>query len=130
MGDLPTPRTTLRAEYVRLLVWCKACRHQADADLQALVESSRGDVPLRSLRFRCTNCRGRLTDFVVMAKDSQVQPWRTRPLSGTRPGDHPPVRATHTTADHSRGRSSNSASPSRIPAPDQMAGMRGGHRLA
>jgi hypothetical protein len=28
----PTVRTTLAARYVRLLVWCRACRHQADAD--------------------------------------------------------------------------------------------------
>ena len=35
--ELPTPRTTLRTGYVRVLVFCKSCRHQADADLQALV---------------------------------------------------------------------------------------------
>ena len=38
---LPTPRTTLRARYVALLVWCKACRHQAEADLQALVDAGK-----------------------------------------------------------------------------------------
>ena len=43
---LPTPRTTLRAGYVRVLVWCKSCLHRADADLPALVASGRGDVPL------------------------------------------------------------------------------------
>jgi hypothetical protein len=37
--DLPTPRTTLRTGYVRVLVFCNSCRHQADADLQAIVES-------------------------------------------------------------------------------------------
>jgi hypothetical protein len=25
--DLPTPRSTLRSRCVRVLVWCKACRH-------------------------------------------------------------------------------------------------------
>jgi hypothetical protein len=30
---LPTPRTTLRTGYVRVLVFCNSCRHQADADL-------------------------------------------------------------------------------------------------
>ena len=35
--ELPTPRTTLRARYVRVLVWCKACRHRRDADLPMLV---------------------------------------------------------------------------------------------
>ena len=48
---LPTPRSTLEARYVTLLVWCKGgCRHQAKADLQGLVESGRGDVPLTELR--------------------------------------------------------------------------------
>ena len=31
---LPTARTTLRTGYVRVLVFCNSCRHQADADLQ------------------------------------------------------------------------------------------------
>jgi hypothetical protein len=50
--DLPTARTTLRTDYVRVLVFCKSCRHRADADLQAIVEYGRGDVPLTELRFR------------------------------------------------------------------------------
>lgn len=75
---LPTPRTTLRAAYVKLHVWCKACRHAADADLERLVSEGRGDTPLRELRFRCSNCRGSLTDFVVMSKDSAVVPWQNR----------------------------------------------------
>jgi hypothetical protein len=33
---LPTARTTLHTGYVRVLVYCSSCRHQADADLQAL----------------------------------------------------------------------------------------------
>jgi hypothetical protein len=44
---LPTARTTLRTGYVRVLVFCKSCRHQADADLQALIDAGRGDVPHR-----------------------------------------------------------------------------------
>jgi hypothetical protein len=48
--DLPTARTTLR--YVRVLVFCNSCRHQADANLQAIVEAGRGDVPLTEPRFR------------------------------------------------------------------------------
>jgi hypothetical protein len=67
---LPTPRSTLRAHYVRVLVWCKACRHQANADLQALLDAGRGDVPLNRLRFRCANCRSRLTDFLVTSRDN------------------------------------------------------------
>ena len=50
--DLPTPRTTLRAGYVAVHVWCKACKHQADADLERLAAEGRGDVPLVRLRFR------------------------------------------------------------------------------
>jgi hypothetical protein len=49
MSDtLQTPRSTLAASYVRVLVWCKACRHWADADLPALVAAGRGDTPLRA----------------------------------------------------------------------------------
>ena len=68
---LPTPRTTLRARYVALLVWCKACRHQAEADLQALVAAGKDDVPLKDLRFRCSRCRSDLTDCVVTAKETR-----------------------------------------------------------
>jgi hypothetical protein len=47
MSDaLPTARSTLQVGYVRVLVWCKACRHRADADLEALVAGGRGDTPL------------------------------------------------------------------------------------
>ena len=38
-AGLSTPRSTLRTGYCRVLVWCKACRHQADADLQAIIDS-------------------------------------------------------------------------------------------
>jgi hypothetical protein len=75
MSDaLPTARTTLRSRYVQVLVWCKACRHQAEANLQALVDAGRGDVPLIHLRFRCTNCGSRLTGWIVTSRD-QVRPW-------------------------------------------------------
>ena len=41
-SGLLTPRTTLRARYVGVLVRCKSCR---EADLQALVDAGRrGDV--------------------------------------------------------------------------------------
>ena len=53
---LPTARTTLRTGYVRVPVFCNSCRHQADADLQAIVESGHGDMPLIELRFRCSQC--------------------------------------------------------------------------
>ena len=61
--------------FLCLLVWCKACHHQAPADLQAIIDAARGDVPLKDLRFRCTKCGSRLTDSVVMARDALgVQP--------------------------------------------------------
>jgi hypothetical protein len=71
---LPTPRSTLQAGYVRVLVWCKACRHRADADLPALISAGRGDTLLRELRFPCSDCRSRLTDFVVTGRDTP-KPW-------------------------------------------------------
>jgi hypothetical protein len=49
----PATRTTLAARYVRVLVFCNSCCRQADADLQAIVDASRGDAPLTELRFRC-----------------------------------------------------------------------------
>jgi hypothetical protein len=46
----------------------------ADADLDAIVESGRGDVPLTYLRFRCSRCGTDRTDFVVTSRDNP-QPW-------------------------------------------------------
>jgi hypothetical protein len=75
--DLPTPRSTLQARYVRLLVWCTGgCQHQAEADLHRLVETGRGDVPLTALRFRCSNCHSDRTGWVVTsAGAAAVRPW-------------------------------------------------------
>ena len=70
----PTPHTTLRTGYVRVLVFCKSCRHQADADLQALVDAGLGDVPLTKLRFRCSQCGTDRTDFAVTSRDNP-RPW-------------------------------------------------------
>jgi hypothetical protein len=70
-GDaLPTPRTG----YVRAGVFCKSGRHQADADLQAIVDAGRGDEPLTELRFRCSQCGTDRTEFVVTSRDNP-QPW-------------------------------------------------------
>jgi hypothetical protein len=71
---LPTARAALRTEEVRVLVFCNSCRHQADANLQALVDARRGDVPLTELRFRCSQCGTARTDFVVTSRDNP-QPW-------------------------------------------------------
>ena len=53
-----------------LLVFCKACRHQALADLQSIIDSGRGVVPLKDLKFRCTNCGSSRTDHFVMSRDA------------------------------------------------------------
>ena len=62
------------AEGERCRTPCKSCRHRRDADLQALVDAGRGDVPLARLRFRCSNCSSQLTDFVVTSRD-EPRPW-------------------------------------------------------
>ena len=68
--DLPTPCTTLAARYVRVLLTCRSCQHQRDADLQALIDAGHGDVPLRSLRWKCARCGHRDIDMVVTSKDA------------------------------------------------------------
>ena len=58
-----------------LFVCCRACYHQAPADLQAIIDAGQGDKPIKDLRFRCTKCRSSLTNSVVMARDTlRVQP--------------------------------------------------------
>jgi hypothetical protein len=80
---LPTARTTLHTKYVRVLVFCNSCRHQADADLQAIVDAGRGDVSLTKLRFRCSRCGTDRTDFVVTSRDV-VRPWPDTPYRRNR----------------------------------------------
>jgi hypothetical protein len=57
-----------------VLVFCNSCRHQADADLPALVESGRGDVPQTELGFVVRSAAPIGTDFVVTSRDNP-QPW-------------------------------------------------------
>ena len=60
--DLPTARAMLpQSAWLCLLVWCRSCHHQAPADLEALVDAGRGDVPLVELRFRCTHAAAAAT---------------------------------------------------------------------
>jgi hypothetical protein len=43
---------------------------------KAVIDRGLGDVPVRSLRFRCAGCGSRLTDHVTMAKDALgMIPW-------------------------------------------------------
>jgi hypothetical protein len=58
-----------------VLLTCRACLRSRDADLQALVDAGRGDVPLVRLRWRCAECRSARVDAVVMSKDSAAVPW-------------------------------------------------------
>jgi hypothetical protein len=74
--NLPTPRSTLRAEYVRVHLSCRASQRQRDADLQALVDAGHGDTPLVQLRWRCSECHSARIDMVCMSKGSTVVPWR------------------------------------------------------
>ncbi len=63
---LPTPRTTLRAGYVEVIVRCKGgCLHRAPADLRKLLDTGRGDVTLIHLKYGCSNCGSRRTGRVV-----------------------------------------------------------------
>jgi len=71
---------TLAASYVVVLVWCKSCRQQVQADMQKLIAAGNGAVPLTRLRFRCSNCRSSQTDFVCTGRSAiGVQPWRSSP---------------------------------------------------
>jgi hypothetical protein len=72
--ELPTSRSTLQARYVRVLLTCWSCRHQRDADLEALIARDRGDAPLVRLRWRCGRCSSQRVDMVCTSKDV-VRPW-------------------------------------------------------
>jgi hypothetical protein len=45
--DLPTPRSTLRSRYARVLVWCKACRRQKEPNLRRPHHAREERVDLR-----------------------------------------------------------------------------------
>lgn len=57
------------------MLTCRSCLHRRDADLQALIDAGKGDVPLVHLKWRCARCGHRKIDMVVTAKDSDVKPW-------------------------------------------------------
>ena len=64
-----------QARWLGVSVRCKACHHPAFADLQAIVDAGRGDVPLIHLRYRCGRCGSRLTDFVCTSRYSGRPAW-------------------------------------------------------
>jgi hypothetical protein len=86
MDDLPTARTMLPNDgWLCLWVWCKACRHQGAADLQAIIDAGQGDRPLKDLNFRRGKCGSRMTDRVMMGKGGVgVQPIRNVSLQISR----------------------------------------------
>ena len=55
------------AAKVRLIVWCKACQHQAEPDIaeQVARHGEAMTVPDWARRLRCSACDGREADFVV-----------------------------------------------------------------
>ena len=81
--DLPTPRTTLTSRFVRVLITCWHCRHQADVDLPALIAAGRGDILLVRLRWRCARCRNGRVDMVVNSRPrschGELRPIRRHP---------------------------------------------------
>jgi hypothetical protein len=85
MTDFPTARSMLPNDrWLCLFVWCKACHHQAPADLRAIIAGGRGDVPVKDLKFRCAKCGSRMTDSVMMSGDAlRVQPWRADDADST-----------------------------------------------
>jgi len=64
--------------YLCLWVRCRGgCLHGRAADLQTIIDAGQGDKPIKDLKFRCTKCGSRRTDFVVMGNGGVgVQPWR------------------------------------------------------
>jgi hypothetical protein len=65
-SDLPTARDYLTSNVrLRLVIWCKACRHQHEIGFQNLIDQGKGDVPIVRLKFVCRNCGSRLTDCAV-----------------------------------------------------------------
>jgi hypothetical protein len=84
MTDLPTTRSMLPNDsWLCLSVRCRACLHGALADLRAIIESGKGDQPIKDLQFRCTGCGSRRASGVVTSRDAmRVQPWGSSTAAG------------------------------------------------
>jgi hypothetical protein len=70
--DPPTARDNLRNGR-QVEVHCRYCRRHRLLDLQAIVDSGRGDVPMVRLPFRCTSCDSTNTGLIVQTKQ-----WRPK----------------------------------------------------
>jgi hypothetical protein len=66
----------LETRYVPIVLTCRSCRRSRDADLRALVDGGRGDVPLVQLRWRCQHCGSRLIGMVVSGYQPASGYWR------------------------------------------------------
>jgi hypothetical protein len=55
------------AAHLRLIVWCKACRHQVEPDVAEQIERYGAGLPLLEWaeRLVCSRCGSRDVDFVV-----------------------------------------------------------------
>jgi hypothetical protein len=63
---------------VRILLTCWHCRHQADADLQSLIDGGRGNVPLVRLRWRSARCRSDRIDMICTSMPASCRGARDR----------------------------------------------------
>ena len=61
-----TLRSTAEAQ-VRLIVWCKACRHRTEPDVAAMAARYGGATPIRDWvsRLVCSQCGARDISFVL-----------------------------------------------------------------
>jgi hypothetical protein len=69
-----------------LFVSCRACFHQAPANLQAIIDAGQGDRPVKDLKFRCAKCGSRRINAVMSRDALGVQPWKAdKDADSTRP---------------------------------------------
>jgi hypothetical protein len=64
---LPATLGSTAKAYVRLIVWCKACRHQTEPDVAALAEKYGAETTVPDLvgRLVCSECGAREVKFVL-----------------------------------------------------------------
>ena len=69
MNSYSDPPATLgsTAAGVRIIVWCKACRHQAEPDAAAVAARYGADLSVLDWkdRLRCSECDSRDVDMVL-----------------------------------------------------------------
>jgi hypothetical protein len=70
MKSTPGPPMTLgnaATAHVRLIVWCKACRHQVEPDPAEQAQRYGAEMPVLEWRERlvCSQCGGRHVEMVV-----------------------------------------------------------------